>query len=151
VHDSSGDESDATQRNSRSRSEQKKPAKKHGTHPSVSLSFMPPICLSPGPWRQTESHYQTGYVVFGFAATSGALNVHSSADRRRQKRRSTSPWPDVMGKDGLLADINVQPIVQPGIQTNPSADVLHFSGKKFPKPGKDGGGDKLHRTCTICK
>ncbi|KAJ7861546.1 hypothetical protein B0H14DRAFT_2575908 [Mycena olivaceomarginata] len=93
VHDSSGDESDATQRKSRSRSEQKKSREE----------------TCPGPWWQKQLHYQTGYIVFGFAA--------SSADRR-QKRRSTSPRPDVVGEDGLLADINVQPIIQPKIQTN---------------------------------
>jgi hypothetical protein len=51
----------------------------------------------------------------------------------------------------MLADIDVQLLVQPEIRSNPSADVFHFSGKPFSKSGKDGGGDKLHRTCTICK
>ncbi|KAF7346742.1 putative AC transposase [Mycena sanguinolenta] len=50
----------------------------------------------------------------------------------------------------MLTDINVQPIIQSEIRTNPSADVLHFSGKTFSKPSKGGGGDKLHRTCTLC-
>ncbi|KAJ7715226.1 hypothetical protein DFH07DRAFT_974235 [Mycena maculata] len=95
VHDSSGDESDATQHQSRSRSEQKKPAKK--------------------------------------------------------KQKQGTKQSDVVGEDGLLADINVQPIVQLEIPTDPSADMLHFSGRKFNKPGEDGGGDKSHRTCTICK
>ncbi|KAJ6593318.1 hypothetical protein B0H19DRAFT_17359 [Mycena capillaripes] len=76
--------------------------------------------------------------------------ITKQADQRRRKCRSTSPRPDVVGEDGMLVDINVQPIAQPDIRTNPSADVLHFSGKTFYKPSKDGSADKLHRTCTIC-
>ncbi|KAF7344634.1 putative AC transposase [Mycena venus] len=118
VHDSSSDESDATQCKSLSQSEQKKLTKKHGS------------------WWQTESHYKTGYVVFGLAATSSRLVYISQ--------------PTGGGEDGMLTDINVQPIVQPDIRTNPSADVLHFSGKTFHKRGKDGDSGKLYRTCTIC-
>ncbi|KAJ7305436.1 hypothetical protein DFH08DRAFT_825124 [Mycena albidolilacea] len=101
--------------------------------------------------HSTRQFNSTSAAVFFWSAALGprhAALFHGSknncitkqADQQRQKRRSTSPRPDVIGEDGMLADIDVQPLVQPEIRSNPSADVFHFSGKPFSKSGKDGGG-----------
>ncbi|KAJ7824103.1 hypothetical protein B0H14DRAFT_3469621 [Mycena olivaceomarginata] len=61
--------------------------------------------------------------------------ITKQADQRRQKCCSTSPRPDVIGEDGMLADIDVQLLVQPEIRSNPSADVFHFSAPKTAHGG----------------
>ncbi|KAF7324268.1 putative AC transposase [Mycena sanguinolenta] len=74
--------------------------------------------------------------------------VKDASRRRATKKRSD---PTALGADGMLADINVQPIPETSITTklHPAADVNHFFSAPFTAIGVRGV-DKLHRTCKLC-
>ncbi|KAF8214358.1 hypothetical protein K438DRAFT_1956438 [Mycena galopus ATCC 62051] len=80
--------------------------------------------------------------------------------KKRKKRCKTSAPttssdpiavdPIAVDSDGLLIDVDVQPIETPNTPLCATADVNHFTaGQPFLKPGRKGA-DKLHRTCSLC-
>jgi hypothetical protein len=77
-----------------------------------------------------------------------------AADRRRAKKSSVQKNPrsdpTALGNDGMLADIEVQPLRDTSDKKDPTADVKQFFGDPYLAKGKRGPTLKLHRKCKTC-
>ncbi|KAK6995737.1 putative AC transposase [Favolaschia claudopus] len=85
------------------------------------------------------------------ASASASKRVVKDASRRRAKKKQKVSDPTELGPDGMLADIDVQPISDTSAPPKlpAAADITHFFGKPFTAKGTSGM-DKLHRKCTLC-
>lgn len=77
-----------------------------------------------------------------------------AADQRRAKKSSIPKNPrsdpTALGDDGMLADIEVQPLRDVSDKKDLTADVKQFFGVPYLAKGKRGPELKLHRKCKIC-
>ncbi|KAK7017666.1 putative AC transposase, partial [Favolaschia claudopus] len=85
-------------------------------------------------------------------STTASKRVVKDASRRRAKKKQKVSDPTELGPDGMLADIDVQPISDTSAPPKlpAAADITHFFGQPFTAKGTSGM-DKLHRKCTICR
>lgn len=74
--------------------------------------------------------------------------THSKAAKR--VRRATVADQEDVDEDGILADVDVQPITDPGpLREDKTRDLDRFFGKPFERTGTNGT-VKKHRKCTVC-
>ncbi|KAJ6607650.1 hypothetical protein B0H10DRAFT_1956091 [Mycena sp. CBHHK59/15] len=89
-------------------------------------------------------------------AGTTATRATKQGDRRREKRspqaKTPSSDPTALGNDGMLADIEVQPLVnvEEGSKMDPTADIKQFFGDAFMTKGRRGPELKSHRKCKTC-
>ncbi|KAJ7659107.1 hypothetical protein DFH06DRAFT_1130673 [Mycena polygramma] len=84
---------------------------------------------------------------------SRATRATKNGDRIRGTKRlgkTSGSDPTALGADGMLADIEVQPLT-PATESksDPTADIKQFFGDPFTAPGR-GNVPKLHRKCKTC-
>ncbi|KAJ7181304.1 hypothetical protein C8R43DRAFT_269096 [Mycena crocata] len=88
---------------------------------------------------------------------TGPSRATKNGDRIRATKGSRSTGktprsdPTVLGEDGMLADIEVQPLVAVAeSKPDPTADIKKFFGEPLMMKGKRGPELKLHRKCITC-
>ncbi|KAJ6621989.1 hypothetical protein B0H10DRAFT_1945014 [Mycena sp. CBHHK59/15] len=96
-----------------------------------------------------ESDPETTAKPSGKGASRVFLYLTIRAADQRRARKSSKPRnprsdPTVLGDDGMLADIEVQPLRDISDKKDPTADVKQFFGDPYLAKGKRGPELKLH-------
>ncbi|KAJ7314467.1 hypothetical protein DFH08DRAFT_972868 [Mycena albidolilacea] len=112
-------------------------------------SLPPPL---PGAWQCLARPASKGHwsgLARSFTEASGD-RIRTTKSSHKSGKTSGSD-PTVHGEDGMLADIEVQPLVAVAeSKSDPTADIKKFFGAPSMRKGKRSPALKLHRKCITC-